>query len=206
MLKNAVVVILIGLMSCGIATFQTPRAQEPGRFTWGLGISGGGIAAGDEEGAGLFDFGPYMRIGVFKNCEFGVMVSPLTLLGITAGSVQVKYQFMSNPCGSFILGGGYVRPWSIDMTSYSESGSQVLSGTVLFGNQTFVGPKIVYLNKISDDRSEGYVLVGFMFGGATLGNLKILMEMNTFISFNIDESWSYHGFGGVIGFGFQYGL
>lgn len=195
-------------MSCGVTTLQIPRAHEPGTISSGFGISAGGIGLHEDEGPRLLlcDFGPYVRIGLFRNCEVGVMVSPFTLIGITSGSAHLKYQFMSKPYGSLILGGGYQEVFSIDI-SQGGVGFSTLNGTVLFGDRVFYGMKFVYIHENetgSFARDQNVYAGGLVFGGSTSGDLKAIIEINGLIAFSKMESWRYGGFGSTIGLGIQY--
>ena len=204
--KNVILILSISLISCGVTTFQRAKANEPGEITCGLGISGGGMVLSGNGGVPLGDFGPYMHVGIVKNLEIGAIVSPFALIGFTSFAAHVKYQFMTKPCGSLILGGGIAGPFTMDI-SQGSSGMSTLTSAVLFGDQAFYGPKIVYMNvnESGSYASDQHIFAaGFTFGGTTTGNFKAIIELNALVAMRLRGSNITWGPGGAMGLGIQY--
>jgi hypothetical protein len=207
MKKDTLFIFLGCLLSCGISTFTPAKARDPGHLTIGYGTSGATITSEVRGERSFSDGFPYARLGLFKNFEIGFTGSPYALLGAGKGTAYLKYQFLSGPCGSFILGGSVTLPCYPYIPAGIHDNIKMITGSVLFGDPGYFGIKLasVYLYQDEELIEDGhYYAVGPIIGGTTLGRFKLLLELQGIYSLMSMETGDVHVFGGSLGIGFQY--
>ena len=206
MKKYTLCIFFCYFLSCGVSTFTPAKARDPGHLTIGYGASSGIIAIDARGEDYLADCFPYARLGLFKNFEVGFSGSPYALLGAGKGTAYLKYQFISRPCASFVLGGSIIQPCYPYIPGIHDN-IKMITGSVLFGDPGYFGIKLasVYLYQDGELIEDGhYYAIGPVIGVTTLGRFKLLFEAQGLYSRISLENDDVHVFGGSLGLGFQY--
>jgi hypothetical protein len=187
------------LVSCSLATFQSPKTLEPGKAAIGVGVCAPFMP---EQFASVnCQLSVTGRYGLIRNIDAGINIYTIGVLA------DVKYRFCQKPMATFSFGVSYSPPLPLGL--YEDEGNISHRGIsyrgiypqLIIGSEyKFAGIKCLCLWENDGYRVERFFMPGIMLGNRVGRKLKYMPEFDGYGLFRDGKI----KFGLFTGIGVQY--